>query len=170
MTTAQANPLVESGKPLFLKAADAAGASLAPPPLRRDPGRTHLPMRTRAGCGWRPVRSTRAGWEERRIGRTTPVRRHRVRSRPTAVQHPGLAQELERLARHLRDAQREWNAADERVQSCLVEVSTLEGDIRNARDKSKIPALKEKLEAGGCSIPYPQRDVHIVERIDASGS
>lgn len=24
-------------------------------------------------------------------------------------------------------------------------------------------ALKEELEAGGCSIPYPQTDVHVVE-------
>jgi small conductance mechanosensitive channel len=25
--------------------------------------------------------------------------------------------------------------------------------------------IKEQLEAGGCSIPYPQRDVHVVEQV-----
>jgi small conductance mechanosensitive channel len=30
--------------------------------------------------------------------------------------------------------------------------------------------IKERLEAGGCSIPYPQRDVHIVEQVAASAN
>ena len=33
-----------------------------------------------------------------------------------------------------------------------------------------IRAIKEQLEAGGCSIPYPQRDLHIVEQVAAPRS
>ncbi|MHC4903124.1 MAG: preprotein translocase subunit SecA [Planctomycetota bacterium] len=67
------------------------------------------------------------------------------------------------LARHLVEKQRVWNAADQKVQSCLVDISGLEGDIRNARDRSKIPALKERLEAARDRLPglEQQRDQHV---------
>ncbi|MHC5009300.1 MAG: preprotein translocase subunit SecA, partial [Planctomycetota bacterium] len=67
------------------------------------------------------------------------------------------------LARHLVEKQREWNTADQKVQSCLVDISGLEGDIRNARDKSKIPALKEKMEAARERLPglEGERDRHV---------
>ncbi|MHC4318352.1 MAG: preprotein translocase subunit SecA [Planctomycetota bacterium] len=83
-------------------------------------------------------------------------------SGPAHEQDPryGMADEL---ARHLVERQREWNAADQKVQSCLVDISGLEGDIRNARDKSKIPALREKMEAARTRLPdlEAQRDRHV---------
>ncbi|MHC4217996.1 MAG: preprotein translocase subunit SecA [Planctomycetota bacterium] len=67
------------------------------------------------------------------------------------------------IARHLVEKQREWNAADQKVQSCLVDISGLEGDIRNARDKSKIPELKQKMEAARSMLPglEADRDRHV---------
>jgi preprotein translocase subunit SecA len=59
----------------------------------------------------------------------------------------------DRLAQHLVKVQADWNRADQKVQSCLVEISSLEGDIRNARDKGKVPALKEKLDAARERLP-----------------
>ena len=59
----------------------------------------------------------------------------------------------DRLARHLQERQKEWNSADQKVQSCKVEISGLEGDIRNARDKSKVPVLQEKLKEAKTRLP-----------------
>ena len=59
----------------------------------------------------------------------------------------------DRLARHLLEKQKEWNSADQRVQSCKVEISGLEGDIRNAREKAKVPALQEKLKEAKARLP-----------------
>jgi preprotein translocase subunit SecA len=59
----------------------------------------------------------------------------------------------DKLARHLQEKQKEWNAADQKVQSCKVEISALEGDIRNARDKDKVPALQEKLKEAKARLP-----------------
>ncbi|UCD76239.1 MAG: hypothetical protein JSV91_04810, partial [Phycisphaerales bacterium] len=70
-----------------------------------------------------------------------------------AHQHNPRYDLADRLARHLQEKQTEWNRADQKVQSCLVEISGLEGDIRNARDKTKIPALKEKLEKIQARLP-----------------
>lgn len=55
----------------------------------------------------------------------------------------GLA---DQLARHLLQKQRQWDAADERVQKCMMRAKAIEGDIRNARDKSKIPAMREEMQ------------------------
>jgi preprotein translocase subunit SecA len=70
-----------------------------------------------------------------------------------AHQHKPRYDMADKLARHLLELQREWNVADQKVQSCLVEISGLEGDIRNARDKEKIPALRERLEAARKRLP-----------------
>ena len=59
----------------------------------------------------------------------------------------------DKLALHLLEKQKPWADADQKVQSCLVEVSSTEGDIRNARDKDKVPQLKEKLEAARKKLP-----------------
>ncbi len=59
----------------------------------------------------------------------------------------------DRLARELVERQKDWNKADQRVQSCLVEISGLEGDIRNAREKGKVPELKQKLEEAKSKLP-----------------
>ncbi len=59
----------------------------------------------------------------------------------------------DKLARHLVQKQKDWNTADETVQSCLVEISTLEGDIRNARDKNRIPELKARMDEARKRLP-----------------
>ena len=57
------------------------------------------------------------------------------------------------LARHLVDSQKEWAVADEKVQSCEVRISGLEGDIRNARDKTALPAMKTQIEEARAQLP-----------------
>ena len=42
----------------------------------------------------------------------------------------------DQLARHLVDKQVAWNTADDKVNSCEVAIAGLEGDLRNASDKS----------------------------------
>ncbi len=64
----------------------------------------------------------------------------------------------DKLARHLLEKQKEWNNADQKVQSCKVEISGLEGDIRNARDKDKIPALKERMDAARKRLPHLEHE------------
>ncbi len=68
----------------------------------------------------------------------------------------------DRLARELVEAQRGWNEADRKVQSCNVEMSGLEGDIRNARDKDKVVEMKHRLEAAQKRLPELEgaRDLH----------
>jgi len=57
------------------------------------------------------------------------------------------------IAAHLMQKQREWDAADKKVQRCLMEIKGHEGDIRNARDKAKIAELKKKLEEQEAKLP-----------------
>jgi len=59
----------------------------------------------------------------------------------------------DKLARHLIGQQKEWTAADEKVQQCEVKVKTLEGDIRNARDKAKLPAMRNELKSLMVELP-----------------
>ncbi|MDP6693882.1 MAG: hypothetical protein QF444_06095, partial [Phycisphaerales bacterium] len=59
----------------------------------------------------------------------------------------------DRLARHLLLKQKPWEDADQGVQSCLVTISGLEGDIRNAMDKSTIPEMKKKMDAAKAMLP-----------------
>ena len=79
-----------------------------------------------------------------------------------AHEHTPRYDMADKLARHLLGVQKEWNLVDRKVHSCLVEVSGVEGDIRNARDKSKIPALKERLEKARDRLPQleSERDRH----------
>ncbi|HEX7008976.1 MAG TPA: preprotein translocase subunit SecA, partial [Phycisphaeraceae bacterium] len=66
------------------------------------------------------------------------------------------------IARHLIQKQREWDAANEKVEQTLRRIKGLEGDIRNARDKSKIPALREEMSRLKEQLPQleEQRDQH----------
>ncbi len=64
----------------------------------------------------------------------------------------------DKLARHLLEKQRDWNAADQKVQSCKVEISGHEGDIRNARDKAKIATLQEQLKAARVKLPQLEHE------------
>jgi preprotein translocase subunit SecA len=59
----------------------------------------------------------------------------------------------DRLARHLVERQREWNAADEAVQACKVAAASLEGEIRSSRDRAAVPQLKERLDAKRRELP-----------------
>ncbi len=52
----------------------------------------------------------------------------------------------EDLARHLVRLNKPWDEAEARVEKCKMNIKGTEGDIRNARDKSAVPALSEKLE------------------------
>ena len=52
----------------------------------------------------------------------------------------------DRIARHLVARQAEWNAEDEGVRAIERTISGLEGDIRNAREKSAVPALKRQMD------------------------
>jgi preprotein translocase subunit SecA len=70
-----------------------------------------------------------------------------------AHQHQPRYDLADRLARHLLEKQAAWNAADQKVQSCKVRISGLEGDIRNARDKEKVPALRQQMEEARRELP-----------------
>jgi len=68
----------------------------------------------------------------------------------------------DRLAKHLVEKQSAWNAADEKVQAATRRLKGLEGDIRNARDKSQVPAMQKEMEALKKQLPELEaaRDVH----------
>jgi preprotein translocase subunit SecA len=68
----------------------------------------------------------------------------------------------DRIARQLVDRQKPWTAADEAVQACRIEISGLEGDVRNARDRAKVPELKRSLQAARERLPRleKERDAH----------
>ncbi|MBL8747463.1 MAG: preprotein translocase subunit SecA [Phycisphaerae bacterium] len=51
----------------------------------------------------------------------------------------------DQLARHLVKMNEPWFAADEKVDACKKQIKGTEGDIRNARDKSKLPELQARL-------------------------
>jgi len=70
-----------------------------------------------------------------------------------AHQHNPRYDMADKLARHLLERQQEWNQGDQKVQSCKVRMSSLEGDIRNARDKDAVPALKQKLDEARKELP-----------------
>jgi len=69
-----------------------------------------------------------------------------------AHQHRPRYELADELARHLITLQDDWNRADAKVQSCLVRISGLEGDIRNARDKEKAAELRTELETARESL------------------
>ena len=50
------------------------------------------------------------------------------------------------IAAHLIQKQRPWDVADAKVQQALMAVKGLEGDIRNSREKAKVPAMKQKMK------------------------
>jgi len=59
----------------------------------------------------------------------------------------------DKLARFLLTKQEPWAKADQAVQSCLVQISGLEGDIRNALDKSAIKTMQDKLAESKAKLP-----------------
>ncbi|RMD64462.1 MAG: hypothetical protein D6824_03965, partial [Planctomycetota bacterium] len=68
----------------------------------------------------------------------------------------------DQLARHLVEKQKPWTEADEKVQACRRRIKGLEGDIRNARDKSRVPQLQAQLKQAREELPRLEaaRDQH----------
>jgi len=64
----------------------------------------------------------------------------------------------DRLARHLVQKQRPWQEADDKVQETMKRIKGLEGDIRNARDKSIIPELTKQMKELRASLPALERE------------
>jgi len=59
----------------------------------------------------------------------------------------------DRIALELVQKQKLWNDADEEVQRCQREAAGLEGDIRNAREKERVPAMKQQLAEARGRLP-----------------
>ncbi|MCK4871443.1 MAG: preprotein translocase subunit SecA [Phycisphaerales bacterium] len=66
------------------------------------------------------------------------------------------------IAQQLVERQKDWTKKDKAVEECKRRIKGLEGDIRNARDKSDIPALKAELEKAEAELPRLEaiRDEH----------
>ena len=66
------------------------------------------------------------------------------------------------LARQIVDKQRPWQNAEDEVTRCKETIKGLEGDIRQARDKSETPTLQSKLNDAKSRLPglERQRDTH----------
>ncbi len=68
----------------------------------------------------------------------------------------------DQLARHLVEKQKPWQEADEAVQACKQRIKGLEGDIRQVRDKGRIPELQTQLAGEKARLPGLEsvRDQH----------
>jgi len=68
----------------------------------------------------------------------------------------------DKVARHLIQKQRQWDAANEKVEATKRRITGLEGDIRNTRDKSRIPAMKKEKADLEARLPDLEdaRDLH----------
>ncbi|MAE64219.1 MAG: preprotein translocase subunit SecA [Phycisphaeraceae bacterium] len=67
------------------------------------------------------------------------------------------------IARHLMQKQKSWHAADAKVQEAQMRIKGLEGDIRNAREKTKVPAMRDQLKEEQDRLPQieQERDRHV---------
>ena len=68
----------------------------------------------------------------------------------------------DKLARHLLDKQKPWDEAEKKVNACKERIKGLEGDIRQVRDKDRVPELKKQLEDAKAELPglESERDLH----------
>ncbi|WP_428386884.1 preprotein translocase subunit SecA [Mucisphaera sp.] len=82
-------------------------------------------------------------------------------SGPAHDQQPRYAL-ADQLARHLIACQKEWTAADDKVQEAMKRVKGYEGDIRNSRDKTKAAEMKNEMKELSKQIPIleAERDQH----------
>ncbi len=64
----------------------------------------------------------------------------------------------DKLARHLVEKQKPWTDREADVERCKETIKGLEGDIRQARDKSLVPELQKRLEAAKKELPELERD------------
>ena len=62
------------------------------------------------------------------------------------------------LAKHLLGKQRPWQEADDKVQKCMRTIKGIEGDIRNARDKSKIPEMEAQMKGAKAELPALEKE------------
>ncbi len=67
------------------------------------------------------------------------------------------------LAKKLVDLQKPWQEIEDQVTLCKETIKGLEGDIRQTRDKSEVPALQKKLKDAQAALPEleSKRDRHI---------
>ncbi len=63
----------------------------------------------------------------------------------------------DRLARHLVEKHKPWAEADAEVQRCKERIKGLEGDIRQVRDRGRIPDLQKQLAAAKRELPELER-------------
>ncbi|MFG0305423.1 MAG: preprotein translocase subunit SecA [Phycisphaerales bacterium JB040] len=70
--------------------------------------------------------------------------------------------EADRLARHLVDKQRPWQEKEDAVQRCKETIKGLEGDIRQVRDRERVPELQKRLDEENERLPRleNERDQH----------
>ncbi len=59
----------------------------------------------------------------------------------------------DKLARHLVDKQSPWQKCEDDVTKCKMQIKGLEGDIRNTRDKEKVPKFQEQLNQAKENLP-----------------
>ncbi|MDQ7014248.1 MAG: preprotein translocase subunit SecA [Planctomycetota bacterium] len=64
----------------------------------------------------------------------------------------------DKLARHLVEKQKPWQELEDQVEKCKQRIKGLEGDIRQARDKSLVPDLQKQLEAAKGELPNIEAD------------
>ncbi|MBL0870204.1 MAG: preprotein translocase subunit SecA [Phycisphaerales bacterium] len=70
-----------------------------------------------------------------------------------ATEHRPRYEMADQLARHLVGKQRPWQQADDEVEQCKKLIKGIEGDIRNARDKAKLPALQARIKTERDRLP-----------------
>ena len=63
----------------------------------------------------------------------------------------------DKLARHLVAKQKPWQDAEDAVRACKERIKGLEGDIRQARDKSEVPTMQKKLAEAKDRLPELER-------------
>jgi len=68
----------------------------------------------------------------------------------------------DKLAAHLVEKQKPWQEADKKFGDCRNRIKGLEGDIRNARDKSTVPEMKAQIDHLKKELPRLEqaRDLH----------
>mgnify|MGYP002783739078 CR=1 FL=1 len=64
----------------------------------------------------------------------------------------------DRLARHLVEKQRPFQEADDRMNQCLLRIKSIEGDIRQLRDKARLSELQQALAAAKTELPGLQAE------------
>jgi len=69
----------------------------------------------------------------------------------------------DQVAAHLMSKQREWDAVNKKVEQAELKIKGFEGDIRNARDKTKAAQMREEMKALQEKLPSieGERDRHV---------